>query len=694
VYQFAHRLVLRYGLAVFVAGIVTWWRVALESAAGGLPTLLLAATAILLVSWLGAVGPGLLATGLIGLVCYPVVPPVTLTLFLVHALAINLLVAARSGERRQRETALASLSRQAEEARQSERRILDLNRDLQRRLDERNSLALREQAQRLAAERRHRNARLLADVARSVNDSLDLDQMLPPVAAAACELSESDSARLALRHSESEGLTFRHCWGTRFAGYGEICLEPDQGVTGKVIATGQSYRVDDVPGAFGVGGDPLWPSAEEEPGAAIVVPIRIGHRVEGLLCADRRSPRAFADEDEGNLLRLADLIGIALRNLRLLAGEQSARAEAEAASRAKDEFLAMLGHELRNPLGAISNATRVLHQIGDQATRLQDIIGRQTHHLARLLDDLLDVSRMTSGKILLHRQAVDLRETVAHSLAALEHEGKTGRHDVQVDTESAVVDGDPTRLEQVVRNLLDNALKYTPAGGRVTVSVRREGDEAVLRVSDTGAGIAPDVLPRVFDLFVQAERSLDRSMGGLGLGLTLVRRLVELHGGSVAAASPGPERGSEFLVRLPHWLEALPPAPTPELATNASRSRRVLVIEDNRDAREGLRMLLETWGHRVEEASDGQRGLELALASRPEVALIDVGLPGLDGYAVARGIQAAPGGQVVLLVAVTGYGQPEDAERSREAGFHAHMVKPIDPDELATILTRGRPQAR
>jgi signal transduction histidine kinase len=439
----------------------------------------------------------------------------------------------------------------------------------------------------------------------------------------------------------------------------------------------------------GMARDPLWPSPEDEVAAALVVPIRVGARVDGLLCVERRAARPFGEDDETKLMQLADHVGIAIRNVQLLAGEQSARVEAEAASRAKDEFLAMLGHELRNPLGAISNATRVLHQIGDQATRLQDIIGRQTQHLARLLDDLLDVSRLTMGKIALSRRAVDLREVVRDSLGVLEQEGKTERHEVRVIAEPALVDGDPTRLEQVVRNLLDNALKYTPPGGRVSVTVGRDGEDAVLRVSDTGAGIPAEVLPRVFDLFVQAERSIDRSMGGLGLGLTLVKRLVELHGGSVFAWSAGPDQGSEFVIRLPILLEADEPAESAAPSVAAGPELRVLVVEDNRDAREGLRMLLEAWGHRVEEAGDGQRGLELALGSLPDVALIDVGLPVLDGYQVAQAIRGAPGGKRLLLVAVTGYGQPEDARRAREAGFDAHLVKPIDPDELRRLLQRN-----
>ena len=392
----------------------------------------------------------------------------------------------------------------------------EVSRDLERRLAERNALTLEEQRRRLDAERRRRHAQILADTTRAIHESLDVDRMVQQVAVAARELCDADMARIALRRPGSEALVFRQLTGTRAAGYDLVRLEPGHGQAARLLAGGPPFRSDNVTTDPVAQGDPLWPRPEEEVAAALVVPIRIGARVEGLLCVDRRTPRPFGDQDEADLGGLADQFGTAIRNAQLLAGEQSARAEAEAASRAKDEFLAMLGHELRNPLGAISNATRVLHQIGDQASRLQDIIGRQTHHLARLLDDLLDVSRLTTGKIALHSQTLDMHEVVRDSLAALEQEGRTERHDIRVDAEAALVEGDATRLEQVVSNLLDNAIKYTPPGGHITVTVRRDGDDAVLRVSDSGVGIPHDVLPRIFDLFVQGERSLARSHGRPG----------------------------------------------------------------------------------------------------------------------------------------------------------------------------------
>jgi CheY-like chemotaxis protein len=257
-------------------------------------------------------------------------------------------------------------------------------------------------------------------------------------------------------------------------------------------------------------------------------------------------------------------------------------------------------------------------------------------------------------------------------------------------TSAAVqVQGDATRLQQIVTNLLDNAVKYTPPGGRVDITVASEGPDAVLTVRDTGIGIRPQVLPRIFDLFVQGSDTMARSAGGLGLGLTIVKRLVALHGGSVSASSPGPKLGSEFVVRLPRIPEGLvqPQPAAAEVAT--SRPRRILVIEDNTDFRKGLRLLLESWGHRVEEASGGAQGLELVRLNRPEIVLIDLGLPGVDGYAVARALRSAAGGESLLLVAVTGYGRPSDRRRAEEAGFDAHLTKPVSPPDLAAILLRA-----
>jgi two-component system, sensor histidine kinase len=364
-------------------------------------------------------------------------------------------------------------------------------------------------------------------------------------------------------------------------------------------------------------------------------------------------------------------------------------ASVEAANRAKDEFVAMLGHELRNPLGAITTAIHVLDSrpnADDTAARLQGIIARQTQHLSRLVEDLLDVSKLVSGKVALRRRREDLRDVAARALASFQEARKATQHVVSLTGASVQVHGDATRLEQVVTNLLDNAVKYTPAGGRVDVTVVTDGPDAVLTVRDTGVGIAPDMLASIFDLFVQANATVARSEGGLGLGLTIVKRLVELHGGTVSASSAGLQRGSEFTVRLPRLADAtVHPSPT-ATGPRSARACDILIVEDNADFREGLRLLLESWGHRVVEAASGAEGLELVRLRQPEIVLVDLGLPDLDGYAVARAVRAAPGGDAILLVAITGYGSARDRRRAEDAGFDTHLTKPVSPQELAEVL--------
>jgi signal transduction histidine kinase/CheY-like chemotaxis protein len=366
----------------------------------------------------------------------------------------------------------------------------------------------------------------------------------------------------------------------------------------------------------------------------------------------------------------------------------------EGANRAKDEFLATLGHELRNPLGVISAAINMLNASTDsdeRAASLKDIIARQTQHLSRLVDDLLDVSALAAGKAAFEPRPEDLLELVARTLTSFREAGRGAQHQISFEGESSWVNGDATRLEQVVRNLLDNAVKYTPSGGWIDVDVASEGDEAVLRVRDSGVGIDRAGLALIFDPFVQLGRSHTRSSSGLGLGLTLVKRLVSLHGGTVSGSSPGPQRGSEFVVRLPR----IPRAPTTRQAAKPERApqraRHVLIVDDHPDVRAVLRLLLEAWGHRVEEADTGERALEMIEKSRPEVVLVDIGLPGLDGCSVARAVRSARGGDAYLLVAITGYGAATDRDRTNEAGFDAHLTKPFDEDELARILASRRP---
>jgi PAS domain S-box-containing protein len=361
--------------------------------------------------------------------------------------------------------------------------------------------------------------------------------------------------------------------------------------------------------------------------------------------------------------------------------------ESQRVNRAKDEFLAMLGHELRNPLGAISSAVRLLDQFkgpNEAIGRACDVILRQSAHLGRLVDDLLDVGRVVTGKILLDRAAVDLAEVARRTVGTFTAAGKTQAHRLSVETVPVWVYADSVRFEQVIANLLTNALKYTPVGGAIRVTVGPDGAHALLQVEDTGIGIAPGLRPHIFDLFVQGERGLDRAQGGLGIGLTLVQRLVELHDGAVEAHSAGPGQGSRFTVRLaavPAPTSAASAQPTSTIAT----PRRVLVIEDNEDSRDMLRQLLENAGHEVHDAGDGPQGVDAALRLEPDVALIDVGLPELDGYEVARRIRAGTR-RDMLLVALTGYGLAEDRDRALAAGFDLHLVKPIDFDKLFDVL--------
>jgi CheY-like chemotaxis protein/two-component sensor histidine kinase len=323
---------------------------------------------------------------------------------------------------------------------------------------------------------------------------------------------------------------------------------------------------------------------------------------------------------------------------------------------------------------------------------LLGIVSRQTGHLARLVDDLLDVGRVSTGKIELQMQTVELRALVGRCLDALAQAGRTERHTVSFRGEAVHVQGDVTRLEQVVNNLLDNALKYTPASGSVLVETAEEDGRAVLRVRDTGDGIPTELLSRVFDLFVQEPQTLDRARGGLGIGLALVKRLVDLHGGRVAAWSAGPGQGSQFTVTLPIRNRpsggavggrgaAVPAAPS---------RRRVLVVEDSADARHSLQMLLELAGHVVETSADGPGGLAKLDTFRPEVALIDLGLPGIDGYALARRVRDNPEMRAIRLVAVTGYGQADDRQRALAAGFDLHVTKPVDASMLEDMLGRPR----
>ena len=377
------------------------------------------------------------------------------------------------------------------------------------------------------------------------------------------------------------------------------------------------------------------------------------------------------------------------------AREHEARVTAEKASKAKDEFLAMLGHELRNPLSAITNAAQLIDRqraaLDAPTASAAGIIARQAKHLARLTDDLLDAGRVILGKISLSRRPVDIAESVRTAVEELRGTGRLSSHDLRIEIEPVWTYADATRIDQIVINLVTNAIKYTPAEGRIVITTRRVREWAELEVSDTGIGLEPELLPRVFELFVQGERSLDRSQGGLGIGLTLVQRLAELHGGVARADSAGPGQGATFTVRLPA-IDPPSQVESPAAPISTRSGLQIAIVEDNEDARVSLRMLLELEGHRVLEAADGRSGAELITRNAGvQVAFIDIGLPGMSGYEVAQLVRKALGPQV-RLVAMSGYGSEQDVARGELAGFDAYIVKPADIErvqqELALSVNR------
>ncbi|MBV9949758.1 MAG: response regulator [Myxococcales bacterium] len=399
-------------------------------------------------------------------------------------------------------------------------------------------------------------------------------------------------------------------------------------------------------------------------------------------------------------LRVITLVSAARTALRVRRRQYEMRALFEQLHdgvRQRDRFLAMLAHELRNPLAALLYAEARLKDDPDQQ-RPREIIARQTRHLTRMVDDLLDVARVTTGKVTLQRGPLDVREILERVVATARADPKRVHLTLDVPDAELVVDGDAMRIEQVATNLIRNAMKYTPHGGQVRVRAERDGARARIAVEDDGVGIAPEMLPHVFDLFVQADRTLDRADGGLGIGLTVVRGIVEQHGGEVQARSEGLGRGSSFLV----WLPLDPSCQVdsePQSRTGAASepaTRRVLVIEDEPDAREILCLILKEAGHEVHAASTGMEGVTLAGEIEPDVALVDIGLPELDGYDVARALRRQLGSRI-FLAAITGYGQRADRERAIDAGFDTHMTKPVEVEKVERLVRqapRRRPAGR
>jgi signal transduction histidine kinase/CheY-like chemotaxis protein len=414
---------------------------------------------------------------------------------------------------------------------------------------------------------------------------------------------------------------------------------------------------------------PMAPSAIVELDALSVSLREASERLQ----AEMRS-RAAAERERNDLLVL----------------EKDARARAEEQNAAKDEFLAMLGHELRNPLSAVASAVHILdsHEATDPSllARARAVVRRQTNHLRKLVDDLLEVNRALMGKLTLDKAPVDLADTVARCVETLQADARARHVRFELHCTPAPVDADPTRLVQIIDNILDNAVKYSPDGGSIVVTVRHADGWAELLVRDNGIGIPVDLLPKVFTIFVQGKQSLQRVQGGLGIGLSLVRRLVEMHGGTVTIDSAGAGHGACVTVRLP-LLASLaaqgPASPPPQ----AGKRRRVLLIEDNDDARDMMAALLDMLSCQVVTAATGTEGIALALRERPDIAFIDIGLAGMDGYAIARALKADPATATIMLIALTGYGSSSDRARAFDAGFTQHFTKPISLQQLELALS-------
>jgi signal transduction histidine kinase/DNA-binding response OmpR family regulator len=422
----------------------------------------------------------------------------------------------------------------------------------------------------------------------------------------------------------------------------------------------------------------------------IILPLRgRGHTFAALLLSREKSGKFFSSADVTMAEALASRGAVALDNARLYK-------DIEHADQQKNEFLSMLAHELRNPLAPIRNAVYVLRERQEQSPDVrwaQDVIDRQVTNMVRLVDDLLDVSRITRGKIRLEQKCLDVSVIVQNAIETSRPLIDASEHKLSVElpAEPLHVMADEARLSQVLANLLNNAAKYTSPGGNIWITATREGNEAVFRVRDSGTGISPEMLPRIFELFTQAEQSIDRSQGGLGIGLTLVQRLVEMHGGSVHAASEGSGRGSEFTVRIPAVESPNLSSDSPTLSLDSARiqRRRILVVDDNVDAAETLAKLLRLHGHSVNVAYDGRAALDETLAKRPEVVILDLGLPGISGFDVASSIRADISGGEPLLIAVSGYGREEDLNRSRESGFNQHFTKPVNFAALLSFVSEA-----
>lgn len=541
--------------------------------------------------------------------------------------------------------------------------------------------------------------RFLADASATLAELTDYESTLQRVASlavpafadwCAVDILEGDGTirRLAVAHADASKVELAHELFRRYP------PQPsDQAGVARVLRTGAPEWMATIPPEFleNVGGDDDYRDIVRKLGllSYICVPLRARSATLGVLTfVTAESGRNYDANDLAAAEDLAHRAVIAIENANLLAALKES-------DRRKDEFLAILAHELRNPLAPIRNSVHILRAkspLLPEVLWATDVIDRQVQQMSRLVDDLLDVSRIAGGKIQLRKERLDLRAVVASAIEASRPLIDKWQHrlGVSVPNDPIYVHGDVTRLSQLLLNLLNNAAKYTDRGGSIQLSVEEEKDEAVIRVEDSGIGIPADMLPRIFGMFTQVDRSLERAEGGLGIGLTLVQRLAELHGGSVSAESEGAGRGSEFIVRLPLSRGAASPAAAVASDPRAgSSARRILIVDDNRDAADTLGMLLRNNGNEVRVAHDGIEAVAAAAEFHPHVVLLDIGMPRLNGYDAARRIRGELG-KDVLLIAVTGWGQEEDRRRSGEAGFDHHLTKPIHLATLDQLLETAR----
>jgi signal transduction histidine kinase len=538
---------------------------------------------------------------------------------------------------------------------------------------------------------------VVAALAAEINRSLDLDRVLQQVAEAALALCSGDVVHLALAEPGTDTLRLRLAVGSRARLGADLGISAGKGLGGVVLVTGRPYRTVDARRDPAVNPDHLGVIEAEGIRSGLIVPIHGEDAIEGLIYVSRRTVRPFGQHEETIGLRLADHAAIAIRNSRLFARERAARAEAHAANRAKDHFLATLSHELRTPLNAIMGWLRMLRNPRlDESQKIHavDVIERNARLQAQLINDLLDVSRIIAGKLELERFPVDLVLVVREGLEAVrgDVEAKALALEASLDAATGEVLGDPMRLGQVVSNLLSNAVKFTPAHGRIVVRLAREGGHARLTVADSGEGIDPAVLPHVFEPFHQADSTTTRSHQGLGLGLAIVRQLVEAHGGRVRAESAGRGHGATFVVELPIIAVRSARASGGRAAQAPRAGARldglhVLVVDDHGDAREVLGVALREHGAQVHLAAGAAEALEILGRTRVDVMVSDLAMPGADGYELIAAVRAARGA-AIPAVALTAYAGREVRERAIAAGFAAHATKPLDPDDLVDLIAR------